>query len=481
MIMRILLRIIPLLLIAIITSMTATAAGMQIKWAPINYDLDIRVDFAAEKIYANCKFTVKNNTGNAVDEFPFMLYRLLHVTSITDVHGGNLPYVQNVTVFKDFPKHQVNLIRVSLPEPIPHGESFTLQLSYEGYMLGYAAEIGAAYRERIQEPFTILRSETFVFPHPGIPSMESLFSFIFFSHAYRATVTVPDHLVVANGGELLDKTAHDGRVSYTYRNIKPAWRMDFAIASYEILERDGIKIFYFPEIEEGAERVLSLTNRTVQLFTEWFGPLKDFRNFSIIQIPDNYGSQKDVTSILQTGDVFTSEDANIGLYHEISHLWHPMETEPFPPCRWMEGLATFLQWLAAEVLENRPGLTERMSRAMQREFVSDCKNIPHCMETPFIDYGKTQMYEFSYNKGMVLFHVLYELVGKDAFMNLIGRYYEKYYDTGGSTHDLTAMIRELPYKGVSRFVDEWFYGTESNEYLASGMSVGEIVRMYNTD
>jgi len=100
------------------------------------------------------------------------------------------------------------------------------------------------------------------------------------------------------------------------------------------------------------------------------------------------------------------------------------------------------------------------------------------METPFIDHGQTMMYDLSYNKGMVLFHLLFELIGKDAFMDLIGNYYKKYYDTGGSTHDLTAMIKELPFKGVSRFVEEWFYGTESNEYLAAGKSVEEIVRLY---
>lgn len=467
-----------IIIVIILTGTTAGASDVHSIWEPVNYDLDLRVDFRAEKIYADCNITIKNVTGEPVDEIPLMLYRLLHVTSITDSHNNNLPFVQNVTSFQDHPKLQVNAIQVTLPENIAEGANYTLHLSYEGYMLGYAGEIGAAYRERIEEPFTILRSETLVFPHPGYPTLESLFRFIFFAHDYRATITVPDHLVVANGGELLDKTDSNGLVSYTYRNIKPAWRMDFPIASYEIAEEDGIKIFYFSEIEEGVDRVLDLTKRTLQLFTEWFGPLKDFRNFSIIQIPDNYGAQADVTSILQTADVFTNEDANIGLYHELSHLWHPMETKPFPPCRWNEGLATFLQYLAAEKLDNRPGLVDRMSERLRNEFVNQCKNIPRCMETPFIDHGQTMMYDLSYNKGMVLFHLLFELIGKDAFMDLIGNYYKKYYDTGGSTHDLTAMIKELPFKGVSRFVEEWFYGTESNEYLAAGKSVEEIVRLY---
>ncbi len=387
-------------------------------------------------------------------------------------------FEQKITVMEGIPKLQVNSVNIKLLEKVELGERYKVNISYEGYILGNTDGIGAAYRERIEEPFTILRYETFAYPHPGPPTLENLFSVMFFSYDYNVKVTVPKHLVVANGGELLKTTHMDGQVSYKYRNIKPAWRMDFAIASYEILEEDGFKIFYFPEIEEGADRVMGLVKKTMELYYQWFGPLKDFISFSIIQIPEGYGAQTDVTSVLQSGEVFTSDDYNVQIYHELSHLWHPMETEPFPPCRWNEGLATFLQNLVAEKLDNKPGFLNRMSNYMKQKFVSQCKNRPDCMETPLIDYGQTLMFDFSYNKGMILFHVLYELIGHDAFMNLIGSYYNKYYQTGGSTHELTAMIKELPYEGLSRFVDEWFYGVESNEYLFQGMSVEEIVAIY---
>lgn len=472
------LKSITLLLVIAFIITPVDASEVHGTWEPVNYEIDIRVDFGAEKIYADCKLTVKKNTGGQTDEIPFMLYRLLHVTSITDTLNNELPFVQRVTTVDGSPKLQVNAVQVHLPGTIVPGETYTIQIGYEGYIYGYPEGVGPYVREKIREPFTILREDTKAYPRVGYPSRDSMFSVIFHSFDYHVSVSVPDHMVVANGGELISKERNDGKATYTYRSIKPSWRMDFAIAAYEIAEEDGIKVFYFPENRDGALRVLNIANRTLKLYTDWFGPLKDFKGFSIIQIPQGYGSQADVTSIIQTADVFESSDHDDQLYHEISHLWHPQETEPFPPCRWMEGLAMFMQYYTVQEFEARENFIHRASDSMRHSFNKRCNQIPNCPVTPLIDYGKERMFQLSYTKGMIMFHVLYELTGRDAFFNLIGNYYEKYYETGGSTHDLTAMIMELPHKGVSRFVDEWFYGTESNEYLGAGKSVEEIVSMY---
>ncbi len=466
-------------LLFVLIGLTVAFNPLKAQWEPVKYEIDFNVDFDAQKLYAKSGVTIKNNSSVPLHEVDVFLYRLLTVTSANDLNGNGLTFEQEVITFEGIPKLQVNSIKIDLPEPVEQGESFYIELSYDGYIIGYTE--GFQYvKEHIEEPFTILRWETFCYPIPGNPTINTLFNTILYSYDYKAKITVPEHLVVADIGELISKTFQDGNVTYTYKNIKPAWRMGFAISSYEILEDDGIRVFVFSENRQEAQHVMNLVKRTLNLYTEWFGPLKDFTNFSIIQVPEGYGSQADVTGIYQSAEIFSHDNisANIGIYHELSHLWHPMEIEPSPPCRWNEGLATFLQNLVAEKLDNRPGFLNRVSHVMKQEFVNQCKNRPDCMETPLIDYGKTLMFDYSYNKGMILFHVLYELIGHDSFMNLIGSYYNKYYQTGGSTHALTEMIKELPYKGVSRFVDEWFYGVESNEYLFQGMSVEEIVAIY---
>jgi hypothetical protein len=468
-------------LLLLLASATTSAATGQTGWTPEYYDMNIRIDFSAQKIYVECTVTVRNDFDRPSREIPILLYRLLHVSSARDTLNADLSFEQQVVTVEGRPKLQVNSVLVTLPEAIAAGANYTVQLSYEGYIFGYTEGVGAYVREKIREPFTILRQDTYAYPHIGYPTHESGFAVIHYSFDYHVSVTVPEHMVVANCGELVSRSQSDGQTTYTYASIKPSWRMDFAVAPYEILEREGIRVFHFPENSEGASRILETAVRTLELYTGWFGPLRDFKNFSIIQIPQGYGSQADVTGILQTADAFESSDHDDQLYHELSHLWHPMETEPFPPCRWNEGLATFMQYYTVQELEGRDSFLHHVSDAIRHQFIQSCEQVPGCPETPFIEYGEKMMFRFSYTKGMILFHVLYELIGREAFFDLVGNYYREYHETGGATRDLTKMITDIGHHGLPRFVDDWFYGTESNAYLLEGKTVDEIVRIYRAE
>ena len=78
------------------------------------------------------------------------------------------------------------------------------------------------------------------------------------SFDYRLDVTVPEGLTVANGGELLGREERGDQVRLSYRNLRPSWRIDIAIAAYEVLENESSRVFAFP-----AENRLSLmSNRS---------------------------------------------------------------------------------------------------------------------------------------------------------------------------------------------------------------------------
>ena len=74
--------------------------------------------------------------------------------------------------------------------------------------------------------------------------------------------------------------------------------MDIAIADYKLIERDGNTVFYFPPDKEGAKRLLSAMEQSFGLYSAWFGSLKQYHGLSIIEVPQDYGGQSDVASIL---------------------------------------------------------------------------------------------------------------------------------------------------------------------------------------
>jgi aminopeptidase N len=106
---------------------------------------------------------------------------------------------------------------------------------------------------------------------------------------YLIEVTVPKDLVVANGGKLVGKTIKNGMVTYMYKNIKPAWRMDVCVAKYRILEDkdNGLTIYYLINDESAAKKVLDAMKRSHTLFTKWFGELKNRGSLTVIELSNS--------------------------------------------------------------------------------------------------------------------------------------------------------------------------------------------------
>lgn len=445
----------------------------------VDYRLDLNIDYENEKIFSDCQLTVLNPSGQPINQIPLILYRLMKVKSVKDEKGANLSFTQQIVAYEDWEKLQVNHIEVFLKNPLQQREKKTIKIQYEGYLLGYS-EVGMKYvKDRVDKKFTIIRPDCWAYPRVGYPSWKVNRAAGFQSFDYLLIVTVPDSFVVANGGKLVRKIHKNGLVTYSYQNIKPAWRIDIVISKYGILEDKSskLKIFYFQEDKEGAQMVLEAMQRTMELYSNWFGPLKDYQGFSIIEIPDGWGSQADVTCIIQTAAAFKDEKHLRQLYHEISHLWNAPDNDPFP-CRWNEGLASFIEFLVQERFENKKGSLKKAVEWCSENFRKTCEEHPEYKEVPLVNYGKEGITGLSYSKGMVLFYILYTLVGEEQFNEIIGTYYQAYGKTGATVDNFVNHAKKVTQKDISKFLEEWFYGTQSSEYLMKKISVQEIINKY---
>ena len=86
--------------------------------------------------------------------------------------------------------------------------------------------------------------------------------------------------------------------------------MDIAISNYQLLEKDKNKIYYFSPDSAGAQNIMKAVDQSLNVYSNWFGPLDNFQGFTVIEVPEGYGSQADVTSILgaRTKDLLILED-----------------------------------------------------------------------------------------------------------------------------------------------------------------------------
>ena len=442
----------------------------------LNYNLKIKPDFKEEKLYATCELTVMNPVNKEIRTIPLLLYRLLKVTSIEDEYGNPIPFNQRVLSYEDWEVMQVNFVEINLKKALTKNKPQKIIIKYNGYLLGYS-ETGMNYvKDKIDPKFTIIRPDCKAYPVIGYPSTKMFRKAITQSFDYSVETTVPDSLTVVNGGKLIAKTEKNGYATYRYKNIKKAWRMDITIGKYGVFEYDKVKLFFLQKDSIGAKTVLKYIKNTFELYTNWWGPLQDFKGFSVIEIPDGYGSQADVTSILQTASVFKDSTQMRQLYHEISHIWNVKPTDEFYP-RWNEGLATFLEYLVIEKLENREYLDYVTDWYMNR-LKNDLKEDSVFAHTPMIDFGKKNITGYSYSMGMIMFQVLYKTIGEQQFNKIIGSFYQKYYKSGATTQDFIKQANIVTNLDLTDFFNDWLYSTKYKEYVLKDMSIDEIAEKY---
>jgi len=446
----------------------------------VHYKIDIRIDYEQEKIFGDCRITLVNDSSEPLEKIPLLLYRLMKVISLRDEDGSPLPYSQRIQEFEDWEKLQANVIDVILKTPLRTGERKTIAIVYEGYLSGYT-ETGMLYvKDRVDRDFTIIRPDCLAYPEVGYPSWALNRTQGLQSFSYEINVSVPDNLIVANGGRLTGSSSQNGRTTYSYKNILPAWRIDVAVAKYGILEdrQNGLRIFHFQGDEDGGRRVLQALKDVSGIFNKWFGPAKGPADFSVIEIPEGFGSQADVTSILQTRDAFRNEDQLVQFYHEISHRWNVLSLDPSPPRFESEGLAMMLQYLVWEKLEKQTGSLDKGAERLRENFRRACRENKRAKDTAMIGYGKEGLTDLSYSKGMLFFYILLKLAGEDNFLNAIQGFYRTYKDKGATSAEFLSYLKGSLKIPLDKFFHDWIYGSSSSEDLLGPRSLDEIILKY---
>ena len=432
-------------------------ADTTVVFRPTRYDLEIKVDIPKTELVATARIGVTNATTAPIRTGSFLLYRLLRVTGVRDATGNPLPFTQSVVEFADHATLQVRLVNVTLPRALRPGQSTIVQIDYRGALLGYA-ETGMLYvRDHIDSAYTLLRMDAFAYPVPGVPSHAVNRRAGLPTYDYDARIAVPDGFMVANGGQLVETKSSSGWTTFEFRNYKPAWRMDFGIARFAVKQNASLRIFYLPDDSAGAMRLFGVMQRTLDTYARWFGPLRTSSQFSLIEIPDGWGSQADVTSILETAAAFKNPRRQYELYHELSHLWNVNDTDRSPP-RWNEGLATFLEDVTTDSLENRV-TTDSSADRLANWLIADLKKNDRLSQVRMADYGRDQMTGYSYSVGALMFFALYRMMGHQAFIHLIADYYQRYGASGGSTDDFVRLAKELSPVSLDDVFRDWLSST----------------------
>jgi Peptidase family M1 domain len=476
--MAVMVRIHPLL----ICLLSALPAGGAADGLPVvtHYSLDLQFALREQQVRSVATLTVRNMTPTPHGRLRFLLYRLFTVEHVYDRAGAPMPYSQSVTALRDEPSLQANAVVVDLPAPLAPNDSTNITLTYRGFMFGYP-EVMAYVKDRIDEDYSLLRPDAFAFPVLAEPTFASVLAAGAGKFTYDITASVPHGYTVACGGLLVNSRVTPDSATYVFHSKIPTWRMDVAAAKFSVVRSpvDRLVVYHLPEDSTGARRVLKASRDVIQFYAISFGQPRRFQGYTIIEIPDGWGSQASDYYFLQTAASF-KDSSRIGeVYHEIGHSWNAAPSPDVQRCRWFdEAFASFYESLATRHFSGQSAFEKEMEQSRDI-FVRWGNRDPQVFDTPIAEYGKYELGRHSYTKGAWSLYVLYSLVGEKTFADIIRTMLT---DSEGRTisfGDFEALCERVAGRSLRTFFQEWIYGTESSHLLADRVPIAAIVARYS--
>lgn len=445
-----------------------------------HYGLDVQFLLTDNRVKVDAALTIRNATGTSQTEIPLLLYRLLYVQRITDGSGGPLQFEQNVVQLSDEPSLQIRAVVVKLSRALLPNDTLDLKISYEGFIFGYP-EVMAYVKDRVDENYSLLRPDALAYPILAQASFSSILAAYDTKFTYNIRATVPKGYTAVCGGGLisslpvgLDSTA------FVFRSKVPTWRIDLAVARFSLLadSANDLLVCYVPDDSSGARRVLAASREVIKFYSGMFGRPEHYQGYTVIEIPDGWGSQAGDFYFLQTAAAFRDSSKIGEVYHEIGHSWNVPSSQSVKRCRYFdEAFASFFEALAIRALGGNQGFKEVMERS-RSIFVKWGNGDREVFDTPIADYGKKELGRHSYTKGAWSLFVLDQIVGDKTFARIIRAMLAEYENRAIDFAGFQGLCERISGRSLKKFFDEWIYGAESSKLLADGTAIQDIMKRY---
>jgi hypothetical protein len=444
-----------------------------------HYRLDVQFQLKDQRVAVVAALSVTNATDKPCTKLPFILYRLLSVDRVSDNAGAPLSFNQDVVQLRDEPSLQAREVVVDLRSPLKPNDSVTVVLTYSGFIFGYP-EVMAYVKDRIDEDYSLLRPDAFAYPVLAEPTFASALAANDTKFTYAIAATVPKGYHVACGGEAVGSRTNSDSSTFLFRSKIPTWRMDIAVAKFAVISNpnDQLVVYYLPEDSVGARRVLDASIDVIKFYSEKFGRPQSYRGYTVIEIPDGWGSQASDYYFLQTAAAFKDSSRIPEVYHEIGHTWNANASGEVQRCRYFdEAFASFFAAIAVRAFSGEKAFEEDMEKSRD-VFVRWAQHDREVFDTPIAGYGAKELGRHSYTKGAWSLYVLYRVVGEETFDSIIRKMVTQFAERPINFEEFETLCERTAGRDLRKFFQEWIYGTESSRLLVDKVPIGEIVKRY---
>ena len=278
---------------------------------------------------------------------------------------------------------------------------------------------------------------------------------------YKLKACVPEDFEAMSEADAVHVVSMPGFRTYTFEFPHPRTGLSLIAGPYEVTlkQHNNIEIasYFFPEDRELVQEYLKKAKTYLDLYEELLGDYP-FKRFAIVEnrAPTGYGLP---TYTLLGQDVVRLPfivDTSLG--HEILHSWFGnsvyVDTESG---NWCEGLTTYL---ADQLYEEQKGLGHAYRHRLLVDYQSYVHGNGAMSLSDFKFRADRPSKAVGYGKGAMVFHMLKQEIGEDAFFKALKKFVVDYRFKPTGWSDLETVFSKIGKRDLSDFFDQWLERTD---------------------
>jgi len=410
----------------------------------LHYQFDWKIYFDSRRIQGKAIVRARSLINN-LEKITLHLDEAMNVTQITQ---NQIPL--------DF-IHNNNLLDIYLTQAYHYDEEFEVEITYQGI-----PQSGLNFSYHDNQPIIWSLDEPIGarnwFPCYDLPSDKA---------TAEMRVTVPDTMIVASNGTLIEVTANlDNTVTYVWQESYPiaTYLISIAATNYETFsdyyssgsETMEVNYFVYPEHLLLAQEDFSMTVSMIEFYSQVFGEYPFIREkYGMAEIPGG-ASMEHQTCTSYSSLLITGTHAYDWIVaHELAHQWWgDLVTLADWADIWLnEGFATYSDALWQEYLYGSEGLKSRMT-----EFKNIYFTHHEGSEHPIYDPPQGHLFcVIEYEKAAWVLHMLRFVVGEDNFWEILKKYAQDYAYDNASTEDFRGVGEQVYGEDLEWFFNQWIY------------------------
>lgn len=288
---------------------------------------------------------------------------------------------------------------------------------------------------------------------------------------YEVNIQFDSSLEIASTGQQTSIQNDKDKTIATYRADKVR---DFSIVLSEIFDiastkyRDVNINYYGYSGDDNIAECLKTCVDAVETFESLFGKYP-YSQLSVVKSNFVHGGMEYPNLVLISDTIASQNDINYVIVHEIAHQWwYAMVGNDEYNNAWLdEGLAEYSTFLFykenieyGESYDSMITATIESYKLFEKIYIKVNGSVDGSMQRALCDFQTEPEYvQCVYNKGVIMFNTLREMVGDKRFISTLRNYFEEFKYKNARPSDLIAQFVSTCGKSMEGFFESWLDGS----------------------